>query len=96
MAPTTVYCPETEKNLIGKTWNSDLLPFAYELLEKDLPLAPGAPGGMIQFRRTLTTSFFYKFFLRVTNELYPDTLSPSLLSAIPDFHREVSSGKQSY
>ena len=96
MAPTTVFCPQTEEQLVGKVWNEDLLPLAYEFLEKDLPLSDNAPGGMIQFRRTLTTSFFYKFFLRVTNQLYPDKISAKEKSAIPDFHRDVSHGIQVY
>ncbi len=42
---------------------------ACELLEGDLPLAPGSPGGMEPYRRTLTSSFFFKFFLHVQQQI---------------------------
>ena len=96
MAATSVVCKKTENELIGATWNEDLLPRAYKLLEEDLPLADDAVGGMIQFRRTLTTSFFYKFFLRVTKQITPEKISSKLESAIPDFHKEVSRGQQNF
>lgn len=96
MAAISVFCRKTEEKLLGATWNDDLLPIAYKLLEEDLPLADDAVGGMIQFRRTLTTSFFYKFFLRVTKQIAPEKIDSKLASAIPDFHKEVSSGTQDF
>lgn len=96
MAPKTVYCTETETKLVGEVWNENLIAKANQLLESDLPLPDNAPGGMIQFRRTLTTSFFYKFYLKVTSRIAPNTLPSSYLSAIPEFHKEISHGKQSY
>lgn len=39
------------------------------LLADDLPLPPGVPGGMESYRRTLTTSFFFKFYLSVLMRL---------------------------
>lgn len=45
----------------------------------DLPLAADAPGGMVPYRRTLSTSFFYKFFLHVQSELGV-SLSPKVFS----------------
>ena len=70
MAVKVVTAPLTQAYLIGKTWNKEVLPQAYEKLAEDLPLAAGAPGGMIEYRRSLTTSFFFKFYLHTTDELY--------------------------
>jgi xanthine dehydrogenase/oxidase len=70
MAVKVVTAPLTQAYLAGKAWNKAVLPHAYEKLAEDLPLAPGAPGGMIEYRRSLTTSFFFKFYLHTMNELY--------------------------
>ena len=34
-----------------------------------MDLSPSAPGGMVDFRRTLTLSFFFKFYLTVLQKL---------------------------
>ena len=39
---------------------------ACQLLAEDLPLAPGTPGGQIEYRRSLASSFFFKFYLNVS------------------------------
>ena len=46
-----------------------MLAKACNKLEDDLPLSPGAPGGMVEFRRTMTASFFFKFFITVKTKL---------------------------
>lgn len=38
-------------------------------LAEELQLSPDAPGGMVEFRRTLTLSFFFKFYLTVLQKL---------------------------
>lgn len=63
MAITTKLANETTEFLIGKKWNDSTLEQVYSLMEKDLPLQEGAPGGMIKYRRSLTTSFLFKFYL---------------------------------
>lgn len=60
MAPTTVLALKTREALIGKYWNDQILDVAYQNLLQDLPLAASAPGGMIQYRRALTLSLFFK------------------------------------
>jgi len=39
------------------------------LLAEDLPLAPGTPGGQVEYRRSLASSFFFKFYLNVSLQL---------------------------
>ena len=37
-----------------RQWNEEMLEEAYSALMEDLPLKPNAPGGMIQYRRSLS------------------------------------------
>ncbi|KAK7066586.1 hypothetical protein SK128_003645 [Halocaridina rubra] len=69
MAPTTVMAPGAMKELSGMAWESSLLEKGTDLILKDLPLSPSAPGGMIEYRRALTLSFFFKFYLSVRSQL---------------------------
>ena len=65
-----VVCVSGKTNwLYSRNWDDSLVPAACRLLQQELLLAPGTPGGMEAFRNTLTTSFFFKFFLRVTQKL---------------------------
>ncbi|EMP24535.1 Xanthine dehydrogenase/oxidase [Chelonia mydas] len=50
-------------------WNENLLQEACRLLADEMNLSPSAPGGMVDFRRTLTLSFFFKFYLIVLQKL---------------------------
>ncbi|GAM28786.1 hypothetical protein SAMD00019534_119620 [Acytostelium subglobosum LB1] len=97
-----VTAPSTQALLQDTVWSRDILDKVWETLEKDLPLAQGAPGGMIEYRRSLTTSFFFKYFLTVSNQLYSVSNDPRYMvgeneqSAIKKYSREMSSGEQNY
>lgn len=53
----------------SRSWNEELLQDVCAGLAEELHLAPNAPGGMVEFRRTLTLSFFFKFYLTVLQKL---------------------------
>ncbi|EGG20479.1 xanthine dehydrogenase [Cavenderia fasciculata] len=98
-----VLATKTMDALVGKIWSQSLLDEIYSNLEIDLPLAEGAPGGMIEYRRSLTTSFFFKFFLTVNNYLFVDSQGNTKYqvderekSATNPYHREMTSGEQTY
>jgi len=57
MAPTTVKARTTAASLVGRPWNDNIVDEACKALIEDLPLGDGAPGGMIQFRRSLTLRY---------------------------------------
>lgn len=38
-------------------------------MAEEMVLDPSAPGGMVTYRRTLTLSLFYKFYLTVLQKL---------------------------
>ncbi|XP_067680306.1 xanthine dehydrogenase/oxidase-like [Haliotis asinina] len=65
MAPMTIMATKTMKSLVGSRWQDDLVTKATALLAEELQLDPGAPGGMCEYRQSLTTSFFFKFYLSV-------------------------------
>uniref|UniRef100_A0A673BRV7 xanthine dehydrogenase n=1 Tax=Sphaeramia orbicularis TaxID=375764 RepID=A0A673BRV7_9TELE len=69
MAPTTVLAERTAKELIGRPWGEELLQAACSSLAEEMTLDPSAPGGMVTYRRTLTLSLFYKFYLTVLLKL---------------------------
>uniref|UniRef100_A0A0A9WB52 xanthine dehydrogenase n=1 Tax=Lygus hesperus TaxID=30085 RepID=A0A0A9WB52_LYGHE len=69
MAPTTVLAVNTAKTLIGKKWDKSMIEEAYSSLVDELPLDPSAPGGTIEYRRSLTLSLFFKFYLEVVQIL---------------------------
>ncbi|KAL5278948.1 XDH.2 family protein [Megaselia abdita] len=69
MAPTTVMAPNTSALLENKTWSKDIVEKVVDSLCKELPLSPGAPGGMIAYRRSLVLSLFFKAFLAIRNNL---------------------------
>lgn len=64
--------------LSGSFWNEKLLQEVCAGLAEELQLPPDAPGGMVEFRRTLTLSFFFKFYLTVLQKLgkeHPEDVS---------------------
>uniref|UniRef100_A0A663MF22 Xanthine dehydrogenase/oxidase n=1 Tax=Athene cunicularia TaxID=194338 RepID=A0A663MF22_ATHCN len=86
MAPTTVLALKTCKELTGRDWNEKLLQDACRLLAGEMDLSPSAPGGMVDFRRTLTLSFFFKFYLTVLQKLsknHNGTVSNNLCEPVP-------------
>ena len=62
-----VYCL-----FVDRLWDDSLLEDGIRLLKEELPLSDSAPGGMISYRKTLTISFFYKFFLFVKQKISSD------------------------
>ncbi|XP_067668816.1 xanthine dehydrogenase/oxidase-like [Haliotis asinina] len=93
MAPTTVLAKRTMNGMKHQIWDDALLEKTCENLASDLPLVPGSPGGMVEYRRTLATSFFFKFFTDVTQRLQQTT---GVSDAVDDIERNVSEGVQLY
>lgn len=63
------YISFTELLFDCRQWNEELLEEACASLAEEMSLSPSAPGGMVTYRRTLTISLFYKFFLTVQHKL---------------------------
>ncbi|CAL1540108.1 unnamed protein product [Lymnaea stagnalis] len=96
MADKTVEATKTKAKIIGRVWDNSLLELACseDMLPADLPLPPGAVGGMVAYRRTLTLSFFFRFYLAVASRT--SQISDFDTSGLGDIVRGVSSGCQVY
>ncbi|KAL3701831.1 hypothetical protein R1sor_019853 [Riccia sorocarpa] len=101
VGPTCIVARKTEEFLKGKRWDSSTLEAAFPLISHDVGLVDNAPGGMVEFRKSLTSSFFFKFYLHVMYTLeqeanYLHNLPESYRSAVAAFHREMPHGVQVY
>nr|AUS89410.1 xanthine dehydrogenase 1 [Sesuvium portulacastrum] len=101
VAPLSISASKTKAFLTGKTWCKELLSGALKMLEEDILLKEDAPGGMVEFRKSLTLSFFFKFFLWVSQQIdlkasLTETIPSSHLSAIEPSHKPAVMGKQDY
>lgn len=97
MAVRTSLAPSAAEYARGKAWTSDILDGVFAGVEKDLPLAANTPGGMVDYRRCMTRSLFYKFFMQVCSEAYGAASIPAeYRSALEDFERKTSTSQQSY
>ncbi|XP_076008116.1 aldehyde oxidase 6 [Genypterus blacodes] len=67
--PTTVRASKTCAAIMGRLWDDHTLGQAYDVLLEELDLPPSAPGGKVEFRRSLTLSLLFKFNLEVLQKL---------------------------
>ncbi|XP_062084036.1 xanthine dehydrogenase 1-like [Humulus lupulus] len=101
VAPLSLSARATKEYLTGKSWNQELLQDALKVLQKDVFIKGDAPGGMVEFRKSLTLSFFFKFFLWVSHQLdaaqgVPKSFPLSHLSAVESSPRPTVIGSQDY
>uniref|UniRef100_A0A5F8GMS9 Xanthine dehydrogenase/oxidase n=1 Tax=Monodelphis domestica TaxID=13616 RepID=A0A5F8GMS9_MONDO len=100
MADKTIPALKTTRKQQGRAWNEELLQEVCASLAEELSLEPDAPGGMVEFRRTLTLSFFFKFYLTVLQKLGKDStdkcdkLDPTYASATLLFQKEPPANVQ--
>ncbi|GAB1284986.1 Aldehyde oxidase 1 [Apodemus speciosus] len=66
---TTVSAKNSCQRLIGRPWNEEMLDTACRLVLDEVTLAGSAPGGKVEFKRTLIISFLFKFYLEVSQSL---------------------------
>ncbi|KAM3917313.1 aldehyde oxidase-like [Leptodactylus fuscus] len=96
LGATTVSAKKTSQQLVGKHWNEDMLSEACKLILDEIHLSPSAPGGMVEYKRTLTISFFFKLYLEVLqalNQLNPNNRD---ISALKKFDLSPSKHIQTY
>ncbi|KAF3772001.1 Xanthine dehydrogenase 1 [Nymphaea thermarum] len=101
IAPIPYLATKTEFFLKGKDWGPDLLDGALDTLKDEMTLADDAPGGMVEFRKSLTLSFFFKLYLWITVDLEASgsiirCLQPSYLSAVQPYKKVTTKGVQNY
>ncbi|CAL8288367.1 unnamed protein product [Lota lota] len=96
MGPTTVLARDTASKLVGRHWGEELLEVACSSLAEEMTVDPSAPGGMVTYRRTLTLSLFYKFYLTILQKLAQEDLGSDCLSATDLYHSEIPTSVQVY
>ncbi|KAM9305618.1 aldehyde oxidase 1-like [Gastrophryne carolinensis] len=69
ISENTVGAKKTKNALIGRRWNEETLSEACRLVLDEITLEPSAPAGKVEYRRTLTVSFLFKFYLEVLSFL---------------------------
>ncbi|KAK9861190.1 hypothetical protein WJX84_010543 [Apatococcus fuscideae] len=85
VAPRTIMAPLTMAGLQGRTWNKDTLHAAINSLAQDVYINSQSPGGMVEFRRAMVASFFFRFFMHVAFEL--DAALPGSCALFPETYR---------
>jgi len=90
MAPTTKESSKTQTAILGKPWfHSETLEAALNGLLEDYNLSYGVPGGMADYRKTLTLSLFFRFWHESAAELGLGNVDEQVVDEI---HRSISGG----
>ncbi|XP_055472592.1 aldehyde oxidase 3 isoform X1 [Psammomys obesus] len=99
---TVVSANKSCQQLIGRHWDEEMLKEACGMVLEEISLPASAPGGMVDYRRTLTTSFLYKFYLDVLKQLKMREpcgdcdISKNLCHDLEDFPLTMPHGVQSF
>jgi len=104
VGPVTTIAENTEKYLASRNLDLETLRGALETIQTDIKISPTAPGGKIEYRRSLVASFLLKGLVHAANLLQADTngsknrfvspLDPKLMTVSRSFCREPSKGIQ--
>lgn len=99
MGPTTVSATKTCAAIVTRPWDDETLSRAYDVLLDELVLPPSAPGGKVEFRRSLTLSFLFRFNLEVLQKLREMNIIKDELPErmqIKPLPREIQPGLQEF
>ncbi|XP_009460630.1 PREDICTED: aldehyde oxidase [Nipponia nippon] len=99
---TTICAKQTCWTLIGRHWNEQILDEACRLILKEIALPDSASGEKVDYKKTLIVSFFYRFFLEVSQSLkatdpchYPG-IPMEYMSVLQDFKTKMPQSIQIY
>ncbi|XP_070580916.1 xanthine dehydrogenase/oxidase-like [Ptychodera flava] len=101
--PTVVTANSVSQKIIGRKWDETLLKDVQHMLSTEIPLS--TQGGMVEYRRSLLQSFFFKFYIKVLDGLGEKmsgtsaarkSLSNSDRSALVDIAKSPTTGTQLY
>lgn len=87
VAPLTVMAPATRAALLGRPLDGATLALALAAVQQDVQIGPNAPGGMVEFRRSLAASFLFKGLVFAAQQLEAEV--PSFHLPFPDAYRSA-------
>ncbi|TMS11619.1 Aldehyde oxidase 1 [Larimichthys crocea] len=96
LGPTTVSAAKTCAAIATRPWDDETLSRAYDVLLDELVLPPSAPGGKVEFRRSLTLSFLFKFHLEVLQKLGEMNVITNEKMQIQPLPREIQPSLQEF
>ncbi|XP_077979418.1 xanthine dehydrogenase/oxidase-like [Glandiceps talaboti] len=86
--PSVVMATQITNKTKGRKWDDNLLKDVLQMLNEDLPISP--EGGMVEYRKALVQSYFFKFYTRVLSELH-EKQPHTTTTPLPDFHESALS-----
>eukprot|EP01065_Artemidia_motanka_P006570 TRINITY_DN1321_c6_g1_i1.p1 TRINITY_DN1321_c6_g1~~TRINITY_DN1321_c6_g1_i1.p1 ORF type:complete len:1373 (+),score=457.81 TRINITY_DN1321_c6_g1_i1:112-4119(+) len=100
MGPTTKPAPLAEAAAVGRVMDAGCVKDLCDALSDDLQMDAGAPGGQVEYRRTLAGSFLFKFVMRCEQDVAADAAAavgeappprgPSEFGDVGDAHATMS------
>ncbi|CAN2389161.1 heptaldehyde:oxygen oxidoreductase activity [Pristimantis euphronides] len=81
---SAVQTHKAREAVIGRFWNEETLGEACRRILDEISLTPSAPGGKVEYRRTLTISFLFKFYLEVLQVLKSESTTLKSLQKYQD------------
>lgn len=70
-----------------RKWDESMLEATFSCLAEDLPLPAGSPGGMESYRKSLTVSFFFKFYLTVLEQISANQVNIDLIVIVSNLEK---------
>ncbi|XP_075175818.1 aldehyde oxidase 1-like, partial [Anomaloglossus baeobatrachus] len=90
---STVSAEKTCQVLIGRHWDDEMFSESSRQVLTEISIPPSAPDGRVEYKRSLTMSFLFKFYLQVLQNLEKPITSSmkasEYLSAIKSFETKV-------
>ncbi|XP_077979490.1 xanthine dehydrogenase/oxidase-like [Glandiceps talaboti] len=94
---SVVMVPTITDKMVGRKWDDNLLKDVLQMLNEDLPIS--AEGGMVEYRKALVQSYFFKFYTRVLSELLeklPHTVPAVDKSILSKLQKQETTSTQLY
>eukprot|EP00887_Chlorella_sp_A99_P006651 scaffold3.g6651.t1 len=101
VAPKTIMAPAVAAALGGRALDAAAVEAGLAAVAEDVKMSPDAPGGMVEFRRSLAASFLFKALVWAAQQLggeagagFASPFPPEAASAAAPYAREPSRGLQ--
>ncbi|KAL6770287.1 XDH1 [Auxenochlorella protothecoides x Auxenochlorella symbiontica] len=100
VAAKSIMAPRAAAALVGQPLDPAAVQRALAAVREEVVIAPSAPGGMVEFRQSLVSSFLFKAIVHAAHalaedvEAYASAFPPSYASAITPYSRPPSCGLQ--